>query len=207
MIAALALIVLLAVLWFALVKPQIKTQAQEVVAPIDQRLDAASIPELPTATNPAGDDGGSGGGGATTTTTIPGGAVTIPPVTATTVADANGAGGDPTSAYGQPYTFRLEVQSGSSPTATFTVPAGETFALTDSVFQNPQGDTGRLTVKRNGDVLLDLNLQSLRLSDEHSIAPTIFAAGDTLSVTVSCDEAGPTASQCADAVTFSGFRQ
>ncbi|HEY4331851.1 MAG TPA: hypothetical protein VGM78_04755, partial [Ilumatobacteraceae bacterium] len=73
MIALLALILLLVILWFTLVKPQIKSSAKAAVAPIDARLDAASIPTLP-ANSPPG-----GGGGATTTTAAGGGATTTAP--------------------------------------------------------------------------------------------------------------------------------
>jgi hypothetical protein len=197
--------VLLAVLWFALIKPQIKTSAKEVVQPIDERLDAASIPELPTATTAAANDSGAGGGGgATTTTTTPGTETTVP--STTTATTVPGGGGDLSSTYGAPYSFRLDVQT-SSPNATYTVPAGHTFALTDIVFQNPQGDTGRLKVLRNGDVLLELNLQNFFFVDEHTISPTVFEAGDTLALNLTCDSAAEGAGECDDAATFSGFQQ
>lgn len=190
-LAVLALLVLLVILWYALVKPQIKTSAQEAVKPIDNRLDAANIPQLPAA-------GGGGGGATATTTTTPSGGTP-----STTVAAGSASG----SAFGDPFDTRLEVQSGAGPSASYAVPAGQTFALTDIVLQNPQGDTGRLTLSRNATVLLDLSLETFRLHDLHTISPYIVKAGENVTLTITCTLPGPGASQCVDAASLSGFQK
>ncbi len=216
-IAVLALLLLLVVLWFALVKPQIKSSAKDAVAPLESRLDAASIPTLPAAGGGGGAPGGattttaaggSGPSGATTTTTPSSpstttGSATTNPSGATSSTFANGA----VSAYGNPFDTRLEVQSGTAPSASYVVPAGQTFALTDIFLQNPQGDTGRLTLSRKGVVLIDVALENIRLSDLHQIAPLIFHSGEDVTMTIACTAPGPGSAQCDDAASLSGFQQ
>ena len=192
-LAALLVIILLLVLWFTLVKPQIKTSAQDAVKPIDNRLNAANIPALPA----GGGGGGGGGGGATTTTT------TTAPTTVTTIPAGTASG----SAFGAPFDIRLEVQTGTAPSAAYSVPTGQTFALTDIVFQNPQGDTGRLLLKRNDTVLLEISLENFRLHDLHTISPYIFNSGQTLTIAITCTAPGPGASQCDDSASLSGFQK
>jgi hypothetical protein len=191
-LAVLALLLLALILWFALVKPEIKSSAQEAVKPIDKRLDAANIPELPA----AADGGGGGGGGETPGVTAP---------TGDTVPSGSGAGGG--SAFGDPFDTRLEVKSGSALSASYVVPAGKTFALTDMVLQNPQGDTGRIALGRDGTVLLELSLENFRTHDLHTISPYVFKSGESVTVTVTCTTPGPGASECVDAVSLAGFQK
>ncbi len=193
-LAALAVLLLLVILWFALVKPQIKTSAQEAVKPIDNRLDAANIPELPA----GGGGAGGGGGGATPTTTTP---IASPVPTTVPAGSASG------SAFGDPFDIRLEVQSGTGTSASYAVPEGQTFALTDIVLQNPQGDTGRLTLSRNNTVLLELSLENFRVNDLHTISPYIIKGGESVTMTITCTTPGPGASQCVDAALLSGFQK
>lgn len=209
-LAILAVLLLLVILWFALVKPEIKSSAREAIQPIDSRLDAASIPELAAPGEAGGGaeeagGGGGGGGGPTTTTTTPA------PATGTTVPGAGtgtGAGaGTSASPFGDPFDIRLEVQTGTAPSASYTVPTDQTFALTDVVFQNPQGDTGRLTVSRGTTVLWELSLENFRLHDLHTISPVIVKGGEQLTVTITCTLPGPGAAQCVDAVSLAGFQQ
>ena len=160
---------------------------------IDNRLNAANIPALPA----GGGGGGGGGGGATTTTT------TTAPTTATTIPAGTASG----SAFGAPFDIRLEVQTGTAPSAAYSVPTGQTFALTDIVFQNPQGDTGRLLLKRNDTVLLEISLENFRLHDLHTISPYIFNSGQTLTIAITCTAPGPGASQCDDSASLSGFQK
>jgi hypothetical protein len=191
-LAVLALLLLALILWFTLVKPEIKSSAQEAVKPIDKRLDAANIPELPAAAG----GGGGGGGGEEPTTTAP---------TTDTVPAGSGAGGG--SAFGDPFDTRLEVKSSAGNTASYVVPAGKTFALTDMVLQNPQGDTGRLALGRDGTTLLELSLENFRTHDLHTISPYIFKAGESVTVTITCVTPGPGAAECVDAASLAGFQK
>jgi len=201
-IVVLAVLLLLVILWFALVKPQIKSSAEEVIAPVEERLDAASIPTVP--------EGGAaeepGAGAATTTTTSPATESSTNDTTSptqTTVVQELGA----SSAYGDPFSVRLEVQTGTNPSASYSVPVGMTFAITDIVLQNPQGDSGRLTLLRDDDVLLELSLENFRLHDLHTISPYIIEGGENVILTITCTTPGPSASQCVDAASLAGFQQ
>jgi hypothetical protein len=206
-LAAIAFAVLLTILWLTLVKPQIKSAVSDRVAPIDSRLDAASIPTLPPATKP----------GAPPPTTKPAGVTTAPPIggatTTTTgggVATTAGGGTTVTTAVGEtvlglPFDTRLAVQSSAGTDATFVVPAGKTLSLTDILLQNPQGDAGTLTLKRNDTVLFVVVLENFRTQDLHYISPYVFKAGDKVTVTIGCTAAGPPAGQCVDAASLGGF--
>lgn len=199
-IAVLAVLLLLVILWFALVKPQIKSSAEEVVAPIEERLDAASIPTVPE-----GGGGEPAGGGATTTTaatTESSTEATTSPTQTTVVSDLGAS-----SAYGDPFSIRLEVQTGSNPSDSYSVPDGMTFAITDMVLQNPQGDSGRLTLMRGDEILLELSLENFRLHDLHTISPYIIEGGENVILTITCTTPGPSAAQCVDAASLSGFQQ
>lgn len=183
LLMALAGLLLLTILWFTLVKPQIKTSAKEAVKPIDERLDAAGVPALPPKAG-----GGGGGGGATTTTSA----------TSTT------SGSSSTGQSGPPFITRLQATS-SSPTATYAPPAGKPFALTDLVFQNPQGDAGRISLSRGSTVLYEFSLENFRSHDLHLISPVIATDTEPLVVSITCVAPGPGATECADAVSLSGF--
>jgi hypothetical protein len=208
-LAALALAVLLTILWLTLVKPEIKSSVSDRVDPIDSRLDAASIPTLatPDKSTPAG-----------AATTVAGGGASTAPGTATTTGGGTGTatttGGGTTdttvvgqSVLGAPFDTRLAVQTGTSPDAVFQVPAGKTLALTDILLQNPQGDTGTLTFKRNGDVLFEVVLENFRTQDLHYISPYVFKAGDKVTISVTCTAPGVGATQCADAASLGGFQK
>jgi hypothetical protein len=170
---------LLVALWFALLKPTVRSQAKAVVKPevakVDQRLDAAGIPPLPTTIAAS-----KGGGATTTTTTVVGGA------------GGTGAGGT-----GGVIDFRL--LAGQSR----TTPKNKTFSLTDMVFQNPKAAAGVLTISRvtggSTSVLFSSELANFRDYDLHFVSPFIFPDGSAISVTVACT------SDCTDvAVTFAG---
>lgn len=208
-LAVIALAALIAVLWLTLVKPQIKSAVSDRVAPIDSRLDAASIPTLatPGVTQP--------GGAATTApaagATLPGGApVTTAAGTGTGTTTAGGSTATTVfgaSVLGNPFDARLSVQTGAGPDATFTVPTGKSLALTDILLQNPQGDTGTLTFKRNGDVLFEVVLENFRTQDLHYISPYVFKSGDKVTISVTCTAPGVGATQCSDAASLGGFQK
>lgn len=216
-ILLLVLAILLVVLWFTLVKPQIKSSAQDAVAPVNSRLDAAGIPTIPPGGGPPTTK--PGGGAATTApkggaTTLPGG--TTVPGTATTTAGTGttipGSSQPPAtvtgeSALGAPFDHRLQAHAApaANATDTFTVPAGKVLSLTDIVLQNPQGDVGRITLSRNGSVLLDFSLANFGVQDLHYISPVVFNANDSVVLTVTCTTPGPNTPECVDAASLGGF--
>jgi hypothetical protein len=121
-------------------------------------------------------------------TTVKGG--TVPPTPAPTTV--------PVSPYGNPLDFRLSL---SSPQ--FTVPAGTTLSVTDIVFENPDGNTGQISLTRDGQPLLTETLDYFRSLPIHSVAPFVFRPGSQVAVAITCT--GPPGGQCTAAATLSGF--
>jgi hypothetical protein len=219
-LAFLALLILLFILWKTLLEPSIESTArdsaeevvEEEVAAIDERLDAAGIPE-------AGDAGGGGGGGAATTTvpvpetTIAGPATTTTTgtesptttsiVTATTIAGS----GTELSPLGKPIDFRLAVKALPSATTSgsFTVPGDQVLSITDIVLQNPTGATGDLRVQRDGTTLFETQLANFRDLDFHFVSPYQFAPGSTVDLEIICTEPGPGTAECGAGASFAGF--
>jgi hypothetical protein len=228
LLALLVLLLLLWILWKTLLQPTVESTArdsveqlvQDEVEQIDERLDAAGIPEV----GEAGGGGGGGGGETTTTsttstvpivvpvTTAPPTPTTAPPpgeTTTTTVAP-------PVSTTG-PFDFRLDVLDApggdGTPAAFGPVPAGTRYEITDIVFQNPTGAIGEILVLRDGEVLLTTQMANFRDLDLHFVAPYVFTEGESVRILVICDtqgtlnplrdEALPGA--CRAAVSFAGY--
>ena len=207
-IALIALLLILWILWITLFKPTVESAAKDAVeAPL------ASLNEKVDALTPTTASGGAGAG-ATTTTVAAGGAGT-PTVTTTTVL------GDvvapttttPTSTFstpfGNPADFQLGFGVQVSPGASqdFTNPFSSTFAVTDMVLQNPNGDTGFVQIKRDGNVIMQSALENFRDLDLHFVAPYMFNPGSNLVMTIACTTPGPTLPGCAVSGSFGGFQK
>ena len=214
-ITALALAVVLATLWFTLVKPTVQTAAREagqkaaeaemgdMMGEVQAAEDKAAAAEDKAAAaekkvdeavdgGAAGGDGGGGGRGAT-----------------------EGPGGvDITS--GSAVDFRITTDADAQPDQNefeaFEVPentvaADKTLVVTDIILQNPRGDVGTLVIKRGDAVLLEIGLANFRDMDYHFLEPWTFAPDAPLSVEVSCQVPGapePATGKCKPAVSFSG---
>jgi len=223
-LAALVLLLLLFVLWKTLLEPSIEStardSAEEVVADevaaIDERLDAAGVPEAPGAgEEPGGEEPGGGpatteaaegeGEATTTTAAIDSGPTTTSIVTATTVA----GGSAELSPLGQPIDFRLAlvVDPLGTGLTSFTVPAGQVLSITDIVLQNPTGATGDLRIKRSGTTLFETQLANYRDLDFHFVSPYQFGEGATVDLEVICTVPGPGAAQCGASASFAGFQR
>ncbi len=190
---ALAALVVLAiaavVLWLTVLNPAIKSTATTAA---NNALSAAGIKP-----------GGGGGGGSGSPTPTPSSSTVTPPP---------GSSGGPASG-------RLTVRAGAGNSTAcpgngaeeFTAPAGNTLSLTDLVFQNPNGDTGVLTLSRgcgNGSVLFQEQLSNFRDLDYHFVNPFTFS-GQAMVLQLTCTAPGPpppaTANgQCSDAMVWSG---
>ena len=70
----------------------------------------------------------------------------------------------------------------------FTNPFSSTFAVTDIVLQNPNGDTGVVQIKRDGNILMQSALENFRDLDLHFVAPYMFNPGSSLIMTVTCTQ-------------------
>ena len=102
---------------------------------------------------------------------------------------------------GDPFDRRFEPASASDE---YVVPDGKLLGVTDIVFENAAGDQGRLTLARNGNVLLRADLAGFRDQDTHLITPLRFKEGDKLTVTVACTTPGPGSPVCSAAALISG---
>jgi len=189
--ALVALVVAAAVLWFTLLDPAIKSTATQAT---NQALQASGITP-----------GKGGGGGGSSSPSPSSSGTTVTPT--------------PASVLGGPASGRLAVKvngggnsgcPGSNP-GRFTIPAGQTFSLTDLVFQNPNGDTGMLTLSRQcGGVLFQEQLSNFRDLDFHFVNPITFAGGQSMILQVACSAPGPPApsppgTSCSDGMVYAGF--
>ena len=205
-----ALLLILWILWITLFKPTVESAAKDAVeAPL------ASLNDKVDALTPTTAGGGAGAGAGATTTTVAAGGAGTPTVTTTTVL------GDvvapttttPTSTFstpfGNPADFQLgfgaQVPAGSS--QDFTNPFSSTFAVTDMVLQNPNGDTGFVQIKRDGNVIMQSALENFRDLDLHFVAPYMFNPGQNLVMTIACTTPGPTLPGCAVSGSFGGFQK
>jgi hypothetical protein len=174
-----AVIVVAAVLWLALVKPQIDSAAKDQV---NKQLTAAgvSVPNSSAKSPAAGGAKATAAGGATSS----GGAATGP---------TTGGGGN-----GPAVDGRLSITGNG--TAPYTVPSGHTLELTDIVLENPNGDPGSLIIARSGQVLLQLSMSNFRDLDYHFVSPIVFRPGSQLQlITAGCTTA------CSPGVYYSGY--
>jgi hypothetical protein len=214
--AVLAVAVVLAVLWFTLVKPTVQTAAREAgrtaaveeqaemmeqvdqaekkaVAAEEKADDAQEKVEEMVENGGAGAGAGAGGGRGATTDDEG--------------VDISG---------GSAVDFRITTDADAQPDAeefdAFDVPEGvipadKTLVLTDIILQNPRGDSGTLSIKRGDDVLYETGLANFRDMDFHFLEPWTFSPDQALSVEVSCQLPGapePADGQCSPSVSFSG---
>jgi len=120
-------------------------------------------------------------------TTVKGGTVPPPAPTTTTI-----------SPLGDPVDFRLSLS-----TPQYDVAAGQTLFVTDLVLQNPDSNTGRITIAVDGQPVFDSALDFFRDLDRHFVSPLTVPAGSALTTTVVCT--GPPGGQCTASATFGGF--
>jgi hypothetical protein len=168
---------LVALGWFFVVRPEIRDAAQDKVDDRIAEFDQQNNPVTETdEENP-------------TATTVVGNAA------------GNTEVGDP-----------AEVRLASTPAqletldASYTVPEGESFDLTDIRVENSNNDLGRATLLVNGEVRYIWSLANIRGSFfEPSLTPTRLAAGDNLTLSVACNTIGDNAlGTCLVAVNLGG---
>ncbi len=120
-------------------------------------------------------------------TSVKGGTVPPPAPTTTTI-----------SPLGEPVEFRLSLAIPQ-----YTVPSGQTLYVTDLVMQNPDSNTGRITIAIDGQPVFDSSLDFFRDLDRHFVSPLLVPAGSNVTTTVVCT--GPPGGQCTAAATFGAF--
>ncbi|MFF3852942.1 hypothetical protein [Micromonospora sp. NPDC002575] len=185
-VAALVVLALLGVgLWYALLRPSVRSLAEEVaqeqVAPVAQQASVADskAQEAINRTSPSAPPSGPTPGNPP----VPPSPTPTPPP----AAPALPAGAQSTNE-------RLAVTAGTGVTRTdqYTVPSGRVFVLTDIFLQNPQGDEGRLELVVDGATVLTVALNNFRDLDYHMVSPIEVRAGRVISLRANCRKAGTT---------------
>lgn len=108
---------------------------------------------------------------------------------------------------GQPVDLRLSVSPtpGESGFDSFVVEAGRVVSVTDVVLQNPTGASGTVSLRRDGESLLESELANFRDLDFHFVAPFRFEGASVVELEVTCDTAGAGAEECPVGATLTGF--
>lgn len=189
--AALALIgVLLAgtLLWFTVLRPTLQTAAKDAAQQAANAAIAGPLAKQAAASDQQAKD----------IKTLQG------QITPSPSAGGTGTGGTAT-ALGDPFDGRLVVTG-----TDFKVADKTTVSLTDVIFENPNADTGQISLKRiNADgtaVLLDPKLENFRDLDYHFVSPITLRAGDLLRLDLSgCKPAS--GSTCTADLYFTGYQK
>ena len=166
--ALIALAVILVILWFAFLKPQIHDTA--VNAAKSQLASAGITPANAgnSTTPPPTSNTGSSTQGSTSTTL-----------------GSTSAVGSTTPSSSSVTINRSGVASGNGNQVLYTVPSGHTLQITDMLIQNAAGDNGTLSLARGGSVLMQWSMADFRDLDYHWVSPVLFTAGNTVVMSVS----------------------
>ncbi len=202
--AAMALAVVLGVLWFTLLKPVVKSAARDA-ATAQSSAAAASADQAKQQAAAAAQKADQAAAAAAQAN--PSGA----PGAGTGTGTGTGAGANPNDPIPltQPVDFRIQADAaprtdGGFNTFTFPGQADRPLDVTDLQLQNPFGDSGVIELRRNGTVWLRFGLDNFRDYDDHYVVPVRFSKGDVLTVAVSCKTPGAGRAHCTPAVSFSG---
>ncbi len=197
--ALLALLLLLAALWFLLFKPIIASAAKDAVAP--------EVAKAQDAATDAGKAAESAGGAA-------GAADQAASSAEDSAKDAADSAGNPApKVTTNPRTERLNLTTAKGATGTsdpFSVGSGAKMQITDVVFENQQGDFGVLTLQVNGDPVLQLALENFRSLDYHWVTPIVVDEDSNVTMSVQCRQPGTLAgetdpqSRCLQSVYLGG---
>ncbi|MBW5486954.1 COG1470 family protein [Streptomyces bambusae] len=183
LLAVVALLAVLAAIWFAVLRPAVRSAAKEAVKGPVQAAESKAAEAKDTADRAAeAASAGTGSG----TSSGPGGGKPGP-----SGSPSPGTGPAP-----QPqanlFSYRLtaEAAPGASKQATFAVPEGKVLRLTDLVLENPQGDTGTVTFSVGGKPLLAPALENFREQDFHWASALLAGSKQEVTITLSCRSAG-----------------
>ena len=192
MLVLLAAIALTA-LWFTVLKPVVRDAATGAA---NQALNAAGL--VPG----AGSAGGGGGGGANPSSSA-GGTGSSPGSgsSASSSPSAPASTSPPVPTLAAPIAFAVDLKSNSA----LTAGTHQVYTVTDLVLQNPNGDTGSLTITRGGNTLIRTRMENFRDYDLHFVTAITVGSGQSLSVSVTCDKPGQGQTACTPAVLVSGM--
>lgn len=194
-----ALAILLAGVWFGLLKPAVKSAAEKAA----QDQVSSAVPKK-EASSTNGNPSGAGGGPSSSPSTGNG-------LTSDSGGASQAPSGPPT---GAPVSGRLDVEvaNGQTKTSTMTVPPGKTFRLTDALIGNAQGDSGEVDVIAGDQNLVTMASANFRTTDYHWVTGIVVPAGKQVKLTLTCTTAGPPLpkaqpGRCRQFVSFTGVLQ
>lgn len=189
LLALVGLLILLAVLWFTLLRPAIESAAQgaveEPLAEQAQRTDA-----LQDAVADVQEQVGDGAGGDDDD-------------------DADEGDGPSAVRVRTARDFTLAVsqtpQGEQVATSGSVTPEGDDrLEITDIILQNPEGNEGLLRVRRGTDILLQVALQNFRDLDYHFVGPLAFTSDAGVNIQIVCQDVIEPSTECSASALFSG---
>jgi hypothetical protein len=111
-------------------------------------------------------------------------------------------------ALGTPETTRVAATADDQAPAAVLDPK-RTVSVSDLLLQNPDGNSGTVTLSRGDQVFYVARLENFRDLDLHLVAPVVVAPGEKLAMSVTCTNPDPAgkakAAPCTPAVTVQGF--
>ncbi|HEY5835151.1 hypothetical protein [Streptomyces sp.] len=198
-VAVLALAGVLVGIWYGLLRPAVRSAAKAAV----EEPVAAAASQAARANQQAEAANSAAQGAADAARSV---GATPPPV------PVEPGQGPVAPAGAQLFSKRLSATAtaGGTDSGTYTVPAGKTMRLTDLVLENPQGDSGVVTIAVGGRTLLAPALENFREQDFHWASAILVPERQKVSLTVSCGAPGtppgpgPAPTTCASAALISG---
>lgn len=202
--ALLAVALLLAGFWFAVLRPAVRSAAGDAAA-----REAAEVKQV---AEQAKEDAGAAqadAGAAKQNSERAMREVGIDPSAPPT----SGTGGPPANLPTTPTDFRIAADAPIDNNArrfrefVFTPPEGKTLVITDAILQNPRGDSGTLRILRGtadqNVLMLEVGLGNFRDLDQHWVEPLVYRPGERVVIAVSCQNPAERGN-CTPAVFFSG---
>lgn len=199
LLVLLAALLALLLAWFMLVRPAVRSTAEEAADEAVRSGPAAEERE-------GGQDEEQG---------TPGGGPSQPP--AGGEAEESGADGGTRDsgteggAGGGQSSVTIDVQTagGRTEAGTYTVPEGKVFGVTDIVVANFQGDEGLMTISFGDRKITTIALETFRNQDYHWVTPIRIAENETVTVEVTCAKPGTPATgrqaeECHEVLNVSG---
>ncbi|GAA0686309.1 hypothetical protein GCM10010193_45230 [Kitasatospora atroaurantiaca] len=194
LIAVVAAAAVLAGIWFGLLRPAVRSAAKDAVKdPVQAAQSQAAEAKKKAAGAESAAAAAQKAAGVSPTAVPPPGSGTVP---------------GPDAAL---FSHRLKAapSAGSDGSDSYTVPDGKTLRLTDLVLENPQGDSGTITIAVDGKPLLAPALENFREQDFHWASAILVNAKQKVTLTVSCQQVGhpPTGTaptKCSGAALISG---
>lgn len=190
LLAVLALILLLVLLWYFLLRPTLESAAEEAASEAAAAAADEAVDEAlggPIADQQEQIDGLTAQGNELAEQ-VEDVATVAPPQTLTSPDD-----------------IRLDASAaddGGTDTDSETFGEGETFAMTDILLQNPDGNVGQMEILRDGETLLRVAMENFRDLDYHFVVPVVFQEGESLVLLATCQEATAEGSDTCDVAAY-----